>query len=355
MKKIGVCIALLLLPSFLVFGVIATYSTYPLKLESYNSIYVNKYGGTGTNHYQNMMAMHMGRFTIDTQGQTIRSFALLSNISNEFVFTGPTTWNPTLTTDILGFHGVAILRYGSQLYNSDLNQGNVNPINPTNSPMNGLITIDFFLISHNPDTVFIPDRTYTHQSGTVGNFVVSYSTENVDFWNTDFTPVNGADGTPVPQQPYLGSGTVTPDVAVPYEDPTDPVFDFSIVEIQQQFDLDKAYNTAAAYVAKAQVVVTNVQAGNPAGVTLTFSSDSTTDFFEMRHTEEQNLEPIGYKLLFDSTIIEPGDSVDWVGFSNATYTKNIYVTQVQEHAVENLVAGTYSDTITVQLTPKDTL
>jgi hypothetical protein len=139
---------LCLLSSLLVAGVIATYSTYPLKLESYNSIYLNKYGGTGTNHYQNMMAMHMGRFTIDTQGQTVRSFALLSNISNEFQFYGPTTWNPN-TGNTLGFHGVAILKYGSQLYNSNLNQGNVNPINPTNTPMSGTITIDFYLISYN--------------------------------------------------------------------------------------------------------------------------------------------------------------------------------------------------------------
>lgn len=353
MKKIGVCIALLLLPSFLVFGVIATYSTYPLKLESYNSIYVNKYGGTGTNHYQNMMAMHMGRFTIDTQGQTIRSFALLSNISNEFVFRGPTTWNPN-KNDKLGFHGVAILRYGSQLYNSNLNQGNTNPINPTNTAMHGLITIDFFLISHNPDTVFIPERTYTHQSGTVGNFVVSYSTENVDFWNTDFTPVTGADGTPVPQQPYLGSGTVTPDVAVPYEDPTDPVFDFSIVEIQQQFHLHQAYNTAAAYVAKAQVVVSNTQAGNPAGVTLTFSDGTTNEFFSMSHTEEPGLPTIHYKLLFDGNTLGPGGSVDWIGFVNGTYTKDISVTHISQTEVDNLIAGNYSDTITVQLTPKDT-
>lgn len=133
MKRIRLRISAFVLTTFSVSGVIATYSTYPLKLESYNSIYMNKYGGTGTNHYQDMMAIHIGRFTIDTQGQMIRSFALLSNISNEFVFRGPTTWNPD-STDTLGFHGVAILKYGSALYNSHLKQGNIKP-NPTYVPM----------------------------------------------------------------------------------------------------------------------------------------------------------------------------------------------------------------------------
>lgn len=82
-----------------------------------------------------MMTMHIGRFTIDTQGQMIRSFALLSNISNEFVFRGPTTWNHD-STDTLGFHGVAILKYGSALYNSHLNLGNIKP-NPTYVLMTG--------------------------------------------------------------------------------------------------------------------------------------------------------------------------------------------------------------------------
>jgi len=83
MKRILLLISVFVLTTFSVSGVIATYSTYPLKLESYNSIYMNKYGGTGTNHYQDMKAIHIGRFTIDTQGQMIRSFTLLSNISNE--------------------------------------------------------------------------------------------------------------------------------------------------------------------------------------------------------------------------------------------------------------------------------
>lgn len=355
MKKIVLFTILLLLSSLLVAGVIATYSTYPLKLESYNSIYQNKYGGIGTNHYPNLMAMHIGRFSVDTQGQTIRSFALLSNISNEFIFTGPTSWNPTLTTDQLGFHGVAILKYGSQLTNSNLNQGYTNPIYPTDTPMYGLISIDFYLISYNPDSVFLPDKSYTHMSGIVGDFTVSYSTENVGFWNADFTPVTGTNGLPIPSQPYLGPGTITPDDPVPYVDPTDPIFDFTITDVQGSFVLRDAYDTGTAYVAKAQVIVTNADVSNPCGVTLTFTNQTNTEFFEMRNTEDSNLSTLEYKLFFNGTIIDPGDSVDWVGFVNTTYTKDIFVTQIQKHEVDTLVEGTYYDTIVVTLTPKDTV
>ncbi len=42
MKRILLLISVFVLTTFSVSGVIATYSTYPLKLESYNSIYMNK-------------------------------------------------------------------------------------------------------------------------------------------------------------------------------------------------------------------------------------------------------------------------------------------------------------------------
>lgn len=280
---------------------------------------------------------------------------MLSNISNEFIFTGPTSWNPTLTTDQLGFHGVAILKYGSQLTNSNLNQGYTNPIYPTDTPMYGLISIDFYLISYNPDSVFLPDKSYTHMSGIVGDFTVSYSTENVGFWNADFTPVTGTNGLPIPSQPYLGPGTITPDDPVPYVDPTDPIFDFTITDVQGSFVLRDAYDTGTAYVAKAQVIVTNADVSNPCGVTLTFTNQTNTEFFEMRNTEDSNLSTLEYKLFFNGTIIDPGDSVDWVGFVNTTYTKDIFVTQIQKHEVDTLVEGTYYDTIVVTLTPKDTV
>ncbi len=353
MKRILLMVIVFLLTTLPVFGVIATYSTYPLKLESYNSIYMNKYGGTGTNHYQDMMAMHIGRFTIDTQGPKIRSLALISNISNEFEFIGPTTWNPD-STDTLGFHGVAILKYGSALYNSNLNQGNINPINPTNTPMDGIITIDFYLISHNPASIFLPNKNYTHQSGIVGNFSISYSKKNKDFWNTDFDPMPGPNGLPISPQPYLGSGTVTPDVAVPYEDPNVPLFDFSIIEQQESFDLQMAIGNSLALIAKAQVIVSNADASDPCGVTLTFSDGTAHEFFSMSHTEDSELPNISYKIHFDGNILGPGDSVDWVGFVNNTYTKDMFVTGISQTEVDNLVEGTYSDTITIHLTAKDT-
>nr|WP_319474187.1 hypothetical protein [uncultured Sphaerochaeta sp.] len=214
MKRKTVLVVFLILPSFLVIGAIASYTTYPLYLESYNTIYLDKYGSSGTNHYPNLMDMHLGRFTVDTQEDTIRSFALHSNISNEFTFRGRTTWSPNKISS-LGFHPVAILKYGSKLYNSNLNQGIINPINPTNTPMTGAIFIDFYLVSYNPASVFIENERYTHKSGTAGNFSVSFSSDTIGFWNANLDPVEGENGQPLPELPYLDSGTITPEDEIP--------------------------------------------------------------------------------------------------------------------------------------------
>jgi len=354
-KKKLLLLFLFVLPSFLIAGVKATYTTYPLHLESYNDIYSDVYGGTGTNHYQNLIAMPLGRFTIDTQGETIRTLALLSNISSEFSFRGRTNWNPT-TTDSVGFHPVAILKYGSQLYNSNLNQGSTNPINPTNTPMTGVITIDFYLVSHNPASVFIENEQYTHESGTVGTFSVAFSSENIGFWNADFDPVVDENGQPIPEQPYLQSGTITPEEDVPYGDPLDNVlYSFTIINNQDNFDLSSAFGVNKAFIATAQVTLNNANPTEVHGVTLTFTSQTNTDPFRMRLVGGSDSQFIEYKLFFNNRVVVPGNPVDWEGLSNGTFTKDIKVTQIKQSDVEELPEGTYSDTIIVNLTPKDSM
>lgn len=353
MKKRMLLTLLLILPSLLAAGVIATYTTYPLHLESYNSIYAGKYEGIGTNHYQDLMAMHMGRCTIDTGGETLQNLALFSNISNEFSFSGRTWWNPQSLTS-LGFHAVAILKYESQLYNSNLNQGYKNPINPTDTSMTGDITIDFYLISYNPASVFIENEAYSHTSGTIGTFSVSFSTGDEDFWNAEWEPVVDESNQPIPAQPYLGSGEETPEESVPYGDPKFHS-SFVILNNEEEFDISKAIGKKKAYIATAQVTISNADTTKPCGVRLTFTNQTNTDTFMMRHEDESVSQTIAYKLFFNGSTIDSGDSADWDDLSNGVFSEPIKVTQIKKSDVDNLLEGAYRDTITVTLTPKDSM
>jgi hypothetical protein len=352
MKKRMLFTLLIILPSLLIAGVTATYTTYPLHLESYNSIYVDTYEGTGTNHYQNLMAMHMGRCTIDTNGETIKNFALFSNVSNEFTFEGPTKNNPAVDVSI-GFHAVAILRYGTQLYNSNLNQGYKNPINPTDTSMTGIITIDFYLISYEPATIFIENANYAHTSGTVGTFSVSYSDDS-NFWNAEWEPVVDENNQPIPAKPYLESGTEIPQNDIPYGDPKFHS-SFVILNNEEEFDISKAIGSNMADLATAKVTISNADTTKPCGVRLTFTNQTNTEHFLMKHENASVSQTIAYKLFFNGSIIDSGDSVDWDGLSNGLFTKDIKVTQIKKSDVDKLLEGTYRDTITVTLTPKDSV
>ena len=220
-----------------------------------------------------------------------------------------------------------------------------------------MIILDFFLVSYNPARVFIENEKYTHESGTVGTFSISFSSENIDFWNADFDPVVGENGQTLLEQPYLESGAIIPEEEIPYGDPTEySHYDFTIIDNQDHFDLFSAIGNKTAYLATAQVIVSNINATNTYGMTLAFTNQTNTDPFKMSLVGGSGSHYIEYKLFFNNTMVVPGIPIDWnEPVVNGTFIKAIEVTQIQESAVENLLEGTYSDTITVNLTPKDSM
>lgn len=90
-------------------------------------------------------------------------------------------------------------------------------------------------------------------------------------------------------------------------------------------------------------------------VTLTFTNQTNSDTFMMTHENPSVDQTIGYKLSFNGYTIDPGDSVDWNGLSEGSSNKDIKVTQIKKSDVDKLLEGLYSDTITVNLTPKDSM
>lgn len=300
--------------------------------------------------------MPFGRYTINTNGETIYSLGVHTNISDPIFFKGKTTWGEGST---VGFQAKAILKCGTIFTKSDLWQGLKNPIHPQATPLKGTITIDFYLISNNNASIFIEDETFTHVSGTtVGTFYVSYLTDkDTGFWGNNNIPIQGEDGQPIPAQPYLESGTATPQEEIPYGDPPDNVhYEFSIFN-EQPIELLSACGTEKAQAATAQVTVSNGDPSKSYGITLTFTNLNNTPPFKMTLSDNLPDPPsIAYQLFFNDTLVTaPGGSADWDNLSNSTFTKHIYVTGVNETTANSLPQGTYKDIVYVSITPNDTI
>lgn len=339
----------------LIAGITASYIPYPLHLKSYDDFHQERYG-TGTNNYQNLMAIPMGRYTINTNGETIYSIAIHSDISKEFELEGRTTWNPSIIQSI-GFHPVAILKTGSTLFNTNLWEGQLNPLNPRNTALSGTITIDFYLISYQAPSVFIPNEKYSLIVGTMGTFYASYLDENISVQSGLNIPFPDTNGNPIAQQPYLDGGLVNPDDKIIYGDPPDQEhYDFRIFN-ELPVDITSASGSNKAQVATAQVTLSSADPAKSYGITLTFTNATNTHPFRMTLTDNlPNPPSIAYHLFFNDTLVTtPGDSVDWDDLSNSTFTKHIYITGIDETSAATLPHGSYKDTVYVNITAKDTI
>lgn len=213
------------------------------------------------------------------------------------------------------------------------------------------------MVSYNPPSVFIPNEKYALVVGTLGTFTVIYSEENTESWKTTLVPIVDDNGQPLPEQPYLGSGTMVPVDGVPYGDPPQHVgYEFTIFN-EQPIDLPCACGTEKAQAATAQVTVSNGDPSKSYGITLTFTNLNNTPPFKMTLSDNLPDPPsIAYQLFFNDTLVTaPGGSADWDNLSNSTFTKHIYVTGVNETTANSLPQGTYKDIVYVSITPNDTI
>lgn len=354
MKKIIMAALMLLFLCSLSATVTATYTTYPLHFQTFTNYHNVTCGGIGTNHYPDKMAVHLGRYVINTGSDTVRNLKLTTNNSSQIYFEGHTNWNPN-RIDRVGFRVVTILHYNSQTTAGHIDWGGgINPINPINTPMTGQIIVDFLLVSYNEATVFIPNETYTHVSGSIGVFDVSFSTSESDFNSAPYTPMVDPGGDPIPTQPYLDGGTIVPEEDVPYGDPPDNVvLTFTILN-EQSFELHKAYSGLSTEVATAQITLTKVPPNKTYGVILTFTNATNTAPFRMRLQESMPNPPtIEYRLRFNNQVLDPGDSAAWENLTNGTFTKNIEVTGINPTVGQACLSGSYRDTVYVTIVPID--
>lgn len=347
--------ALLFLLSPLLFSAVeASYTAaFPLYLQPYETLHTNLYGG-GSMPFPDEMAIYLGRFTINTGNETVRNFRLVSPISSEFQFTGPLGNNPK---QVIGFRPKAQLVHNGVLATSitDLWHGASNPIEPRNTPLEGIITIDFYLVSYADADEFEEGGYYTHSQGTFGTFALGYSTSTTDFWSASYDPVVGNDGKPLPPLPILATGTDVADDPVQYEDPKPIACQFSIVEMPGDFPINNAVGSNTALVARAELTMLNLSGATTHQIDLTFTNAEQSSQFALKQTNGNPPHTIPYSLLFGSTPIYAGDTTRWEGLINGTQHKDIFITGIDQQDAETALAGTYQDTIYVHITPVDTI
>lgn len=353
-RRIFSFLLLLLLLAPLSAAVTATYAATPvLHFQRFNDIYQQRYGGVGGNPFADTLATHIGTFTINTDGTTVRNLSLNSSHDYNFFFSGPRGNDANAS---FGFFLGSVVKFANQLWGTSLNQGLRNPIQPSGYAMNGIITVDFYLVSWEGAIYFVEDGSYTHTSGKLPPFSIAFSTGS-DYWNASFDPMSVNGGVPGQTLPFLHNGSETfPDEEINYGDPPELVsYSFNIINTQV-IDLADAVGSKRAQVATAQVGVANGDPAKSYGVEVAFTNQDQSSSFKMSLAGQPNATPIPYTLVFNNKMVTPGTPIDWVGLTNnRQFTKAIEVTNISQQTAQQLVAGAYRDTIFICITPKDTV
>jgi hypothetical protein len=169
--------------------------------------------------------------------------------------------------------------------------------------------------------------------------------------NTPISVNNNPAGTTTPM---LSGGSTTPN-PLPYGPPIlQPVYALSIID-ENRFTITDAYGGLSTRIARANLHLGNAQANGQYGIDVVFSNKAKSPQFTLHLDGNPNLYSIPYFLLFNGQEVEGGKPIRWSNLvPNANY-KDISITKVNALRAEMAPAGDYFDTITVTITPIDTL
>lgn len=226
------------------------------------------------------------------------------------------------------------------------------------------LKVEFYLVSWELSSAFVPGQNYTLYQGTIGTFNVADSSEN-NIWNdTDYILLDGQTmdpntNEPTTTNPIVGSGpsTTLPNT-VPYVNDDHPLqvlqYLLSIIN-EQAINLPDAYGTNKTNVAKARIDLINATTGTNYKVDIKFESSSVyLGKFHLHLDGDLNQYGIPYYLFFRQDVVVPGANIRWAQILNHP-ERTIKVTGIIQDDAEKAPAGTYRDTITVTITPVDTI
>ena len=239
------------------------------------------------------------------------------------------------------------------------------------------LVVKFYFVAHEVNiNSFVPGDLYTLYSGTIGTFNLAVAPESTNIDDVKvYISVNGQEIPPVgspplpggpsypptsPAIPIIGGGSTSTIPSVPYVDDEHPLqvlqYLLSIIN-ERTIDLSDAYGSNRTNVAKARIDLVNATSGTNYKVDIKFESNSVYQGkFHLHLDGILSQYSIPYDLYFKQDIVEPGVNIRWGNIqANTANEKTIEVTGVIQDEAERAPAGTYRDTITVTITPVDTV
>ena len=227
--------------------------------------------------------------------------------------------------------------------------------------------VKIYLRAHHDAKIYKPEGDFFLTKGTIGtfNFAVAPEGANIDTTKV-YVPINGqliVDPTTPPAIPIpivgTGGGTSTLPT-VPVVDPENPPqfleYLLSIIE-ERSISLPDGYGQNQTKVAKAKIDLLHAIAGKKYKVNIQFNSNSVSQGKFHLHLDG-NLTRYGipYHLYFKQDLVIPGQNIQWGNIqSGQANEKTIKVTGIIQDDAESAPSGTYRDTITVTITPIDSI
>lgn len=311
------------------------------------------------------LSAHIGTITIVFNYEPDLSKIVLINLGNftENSYTAKTAWN-TIQSSTFKFYAI------TKVNNIKVDEAymwtdpaDTYPFqllgNASTSFMGKTVTVDFYIVTDTSAAWHAFPTEITLQTDLASGTIAMAKSKG-SIWNPsnlEIIPMDSGayNGDPskvdiLGGQPKDENG----DIITYYGDAPShevPEYSFSIIN-NSVLNLRNCQGTSKQQAAQIAISVLNV----PGAVTLSFSKapSSIQGQFAFRH--EAGLYTVPYTLLLgDSQTLNLNDTITWSPLPVGLSTKDLYVTGIEKSVVDNLLAGSYTDSIIVTITPVDTI
>lgn len=309
---------------------------------------------------------HLGTLSITTDGKNLKDPNLYAiNMDTNISISGYVNNNGQYVLAETPVQVWAITQVGGDFKSVvQLQNGSTNLAPNAGNILNNQSTMTSYIILINTTKgfgYFIPGMVYTiTNSNGLGSFTVSVDPQG---GSTSSVPVPIViDGEVLPEAPIINvGGDATPDI--PFEGdgyPYTHVFDFSIENNVDSFDLYDAIGGRKATIATAQLKVSLGDPTKKYGVQIAFTSTAPGLDFEMHLNGDSSQYALPYYLYLNGAFMEKNVFTLWGDISvssngSITVQRPITVAVKEGTSLDGAPEGTYSDTVTVVIIPLDSI
>ncbi|MXI87405.1 hypothetical protein [Sphaerochaeta halotolerans] len=310
----------------------------------------------------NKFAVHIGTLTFTVQGNQLFDPNILHiDFDSGFTFYGPMSWsndnsgNPVYSDQSSNFHlvAVSILKGIPEVKNLDQGDG-ASPIRSDSGNFNTReLVVDLYILGYQDWIRYQPGALYTLTQGSLNTFRVGVAANGSGYDNSGYQiPVEGF-GMGDVQFLKPGNSFTNP---VPYGPPNNQVeYLFSIIINQQNFTISDAYYPDKAEVASLALTLNNSESSLPYTFQIVFTNQTKSQNFSLHLDDPTLLKVIPYVLEFNNQHVYGNQAINWSVSGDQQHVEKVFVTSIDSVTAENAVAGSYTDTITVEIIPPDTI